>query len=219
MSIKLRFAFIGDTFGGKSHISNLIVNNFLLCDNVQKTIGFDYFVRYYDLNNKKYQITFYDFSGDDKYQSMIDSKNYYSIMDGIFIVFDITNLRHINNLFSWIKKVSRFNKYIYILGNKSDMESKYIFYAKSLIYELAKYHIIHNYIMISVNEPESIKYCFNSMINHVIYSQQPLIEPIINCDNNITNNDTSNDNKTIQKDTLFDILTTPSKILSFFKKK
>jgi len=223
MSNKLKLAFIGDSVAGKSHILNVIINNFInnfaLSENIQKTIGFDYYVRNYELNKVIYELTFYDFSGDTKYQSIIDSKNYYHYMDGIFIVFDISNRQHIDNLSFWINKVSKFNKFIYILANKSDLESKYIFHAKSIVYDLAMHSTIHNYMMISITEPESIKYILDSIIDHIKYSKPPLIEPITNTitqETQIKNNDKNITNT--KNSSIFDNINI-SKLLSFLKKK
>ena len=90
-------------------------------DIFQTTIGVDHKIKEITIKGYKIRATIYDTAGQEKFRSII--KNYYRNNNGIFLVFDLTNLKSFENLNIWIKEInsSVINKNIIILGNKNDL--------------------------------------------------------------------------------------------------
>lgn len=112
---------IGDSDVGKSSIISSLVDSKYSPD-FQSTIGVDFMVKYMNINNNIYKIQIWDTAGQEKYAPIV--KTYFKNIDGIVIVYDVSNYKSFNNLTKWLKNIDDnvLDKNIpkVLLGNKID---------------------------------------------------------------------------------------------------
>ena len=116
--------FIGDASVGKTSIINKYVKNEFK-DKNQSTIGADIFYKEVELDKEKVNLTIWDTSGQERYNSLISS--YFRGSRGCFIVYDISDINSFNNLekkFQLVKDYANEDVIIILVGNKSDLEEK-----------------------------------------------------------------------------------------------
>ena len=78
-----------------------------------------------NVDGKSVKFQLWDTAGLEKYGNI--SLSYYKSADGIFLVYDITDLQSFQNLNSWlieIEKKAPKDSYKILVGNKCDMESE-----------------------------------------------------------------------------------------------
>ena len=129
----LKIIIIGDSNVGKTSFLDKFVNN-----NFQKvylsTIGVDFFTKIIEVDGIKFKIHLWDSCGQEKFKSL--TRSYYRNMDGIIMMYDITDLKSFENIKSWLTESEKFadNCVAKILvGNKKDLEDM-----RSVSYEKAK---------------------------------------------------------------------------------
>ena len=114
---------IGDQNVGKSNfIFRFTENKF--SESHQATIGIDVKVKNITIDNKVYKVQIFDTSGQEAYKSI--SRNYYLKVQGILLMFDLTNRFSFQNLENWIKEIYNVRDKVpfMIIGNKCDLENK-----------------------------------------------------------------------------------------------
>ena len=114
---------IGDQNVGKSNfIFRFTENKF--SESHQATIGMDVKVKNITIDNKVYKIQIFDTSGQEVYKSI--SRNYYLRVQGILLMFDLTNKYTFQNLENWIKEIYNIRDKVplIIIGNKCDLEKQ-----------------------------------------------------------------------------------------------
>ena len=114
---------IGDQNVGKSNfIFRFTENKF--SESHQATIGMDVKVKNITIDNKVYKIQIFDTSGQEVYKSI--SRNYYLRVQGILLMFDLTNRFSFQNLENWIKEIYNVRDKVplIIIGNKCDLEKQ-----------------------------------------------------------------------------------------------
>ena len=113
---------IGDQNVGKSNfIFRFTENKFN--ESHQVTIGMDVKVKNITIDNKVYKVQIFDTSGQEAYKSI--SRNYYLKVQGILLMFDLTNKFSFQNLENWIKEIYNIRDKVpfMIIGNKCDLEN------------------------------------------------------------------------------------------------
>ena len=121
IQISLSFILIGDINVGKTSIANRFCNKEFE-QNYQPTIEINF--KKYDLrltNETIANIQIFDTMGQEKFKSL--TKNFYRNSNGIFLVFDLTDLNSFNNLNDWLKEINNNidkEKIVLLVGNKSD---------------------------------------------------------------------------------------------------
>ena len=113
---------IGDQNVGKSNfIFRFTENKF--SESHQATIGIDVKVKNITIDNKVYKVQIIDTSGQEAYKSI--SRNYYLKVQGILLMFDLTNKFSFQNLENWIKEIYNIRDKVpfMIIGNKCDLEN------------------------------------------------------------------------------------------------
>ena len=114
---------IGDQNVGKSNfIFRFTENKF--SESHQATIGIDVKVKNIKIEHKVYKVQIFDTSGQEAYKSI--SRNYYLKVQGILLMFDLTNRFSFQNLENWIKEIYNVRDKVpfMIIGNKCDLENK-----------------------------------------------------------------------------------------------
>ena len=102
------------------------------------TIGIDCIYRIINLENKLYKLMFYDTAGEEKYKSI--PKNHIKNVQGIILMYDITNKKSFDSIIDWIsdvKEIKGENFPMILVGNKIDLnESREV--TEEMGYELAE---------------------------------------------------------------------------------
>ena len=86
------------------------------------TIGIDYIYRIINIENKQYKLMFYDTAGEEKYKSI--PKNHIKNVQGIILMYDITNKKSFDSIIDWIsdvKEIKGENFPMILVGNKIDL--------------------------------------------------------------------------------------------------
>lgn len=132
-SLIFKCVIIGDSGSGKSCLVEKLVK-----DNFEKeilpTIGVEYYIKNYYLNNDKYRkLQIWCTSGDKRFKNII--KEYFKNCICAIIVYDITNKISFKNVNYWLDEFKKENdtENIFLIGNKKDLEE-----IRSVSYEEGK---------------------------------------------------------------------------------
>ena len=133
----IKIIILGDSKVGKtSFIIRFTKNKF--DETYLATIGVDYKDRIINIENKLYKLMYYDTAGEEKYKSI--PKNYIKNMQGIILMYDITNKLSFDSIIDWIsdvKEIKGENFPMILVGNKIDLnESREV--TEEMGYELAE---------------------------------------------------------------------------------
>ena len=133
----IKIIILGDSKVGKtSFIIRFTKNKF--DETYLATIGIDYIYRIINIENKQYKLMYYDTAGEEKYKSI--PKNYIKNMQGIILMYDITNKLSFDSIIDWIsdvKEIKGENFPMILVGNKIDLnESREV--TEEMGYELAE---------------------------------------------------------------------------------
>lgn len=114
---------VGDSGVGKSNILMRYAYD-KFTESFMPTIGIDLFIKQMLIDEKKYRVQIWDTAGQERYRTIVSA--YYRNIDGILLVYDITERKSFVNLKHWLKEIetnSNNNKrQIIIVGNKIDMK-------------------------------------------------------------------------------------------------
>lgn len=88
------------------------------------TLGIDYRERRIIIEGKKIKLKIWDTAGQERFRSITTS--YYRNADGIFLVYDITNIKSFENVQMWIASICKYASpagvEVILVGNKCDKE-------------------------------------------------------------------------------------------------
>ena len=102
------------------------------------TSGIDLKTSCIEIKNKKIKVQLWDTAGQEKYKAI--TKNLFLKVQGILIVYDITNEKSFLNLKTWVKSIKEEcgkQMQMIIVGNKSDLDSNRVI-DKNTVIEYAK---------------------------------------------------------------------------------
>ena len=117
---------LGETSVGKSSfIGHFIDRKFTY--NYLPTLGFDFKVKKIEYNGKNIKLKIFDTAGQERFKSM--SMTYIKQIDGILLIYDITNKDSFESVTKWIEDI-RLNRGkdvpIVLCGNKCDLKNRVI---------------------------------------------------------------------------------------------
>jgi small GTP-binding protein len=120
----LKCIFIGDPYVGKTSLcTKLVGNDFPL--SYLSTIGVDFFVKIFNINNKNIKLQIWDTAGQEKYKAI--TRTFYRDISFVFLMFDLTDTKTFFNLKKWIFEINQYcnikDLKIALIGNKSDLKS------------------------------------------------------------------------------------------------
>ena len=124
--INFKIILVGDSSVGKTCLLMRAVNN-RFTENYQATIGFEFLLMYYQVNNAKIKLQIWDTCGQEIYRSLI--QGFYRNTSATLIVFSKSDRKTFNNLNSWVKDVKNNTEQeipIFLIGNKCDVEKNSI---------------------------------------------------------------------------------------------
>ena len=93
------------------------------------TIGVEFGSKTTELNGKLVKIQIWDTAGQEAFQAI--TRTYYKAAQGVLLVYDITRKDTFNHLKKWLNEIrtnSSKSITIILIGNKKDMEDKYILF-------------------------------------------------------------------------------------------
>ena len=111
---------LGESMVGKTSLISKYTED-IFEDSLVTTIGFDFKIKTIIKNNKTIQLKIWDTAGQERFNSI--QKQYYKNIDGILLVFDLTDLNTFNNLNQWFDKIEKESSKdcsVVLVGNKCD---------------------------------------------------------------------------------------------------
>ena len=115
---------IGNTSVGKSSLLLRFTDN-IFDDCYKLTIGVDFKIKTFELNNKIVKLQIWDTAGQERFRTLTNS--YYKGSHGIILTYDITNRQSFEDIENWIAESEKFadrNIVQLLIGNKSDLDKK-----------------------------------------------------------------------------------------------
>ena len=116
-----KIALLGDSSVGKTNLVLRFTENTFTV-NIPPTIGYDYKSKTIILNKskKKAKLQIWDTAGQERYMSLC--KTVFQRVDGVMLVYDITQLITFENILKWINIIRDYNDLmpIILIGNKID---------------------------------------------------------------------------------------------------
>ena len=115
---------LGDMAVGKTCLINRYTNG-VFKEEYISTVGFDYYTKQEEINNKTVQVKLWDTAGQERFKTLTPS--FLRNAEGVIIVFDVTSQDSFDNVKGWINSIkSNIGEKIIpiiIVGNKIDMEN------------------------------------------------------------------------------------------------
>jgi len=131
------------------------------------TSGIDLKASSIEVRNKKIKVQLWDTAGQEKYRAI--TKNLFLKVQGVLIVYDITNENSFSSLKSWVKTIKDEcgkQMQMVIVGNKSDLEENRVI-DKTIASEFAKEEKI-DYIETSCKTGENIQKSISLLCEKVL---------------------------------------------------
>ena len=115
---------VGDSGVGKSSLLKRAVNN-KFDEGYQATIGFEFLLMHFQVNEIKIKLQIWDTCGQEMYRSLI--QGFYRNTSLALVVYDINKKGTFDGLDLWLKDIRKHTEQdlpIFIAGNKNDLERK-----------------------------------------------------------------------------------------------
>ena len=123
--LSIAILFLGDSLVGKSNmIYRLIENKY--SGELLTSIGFDIKTKIIKIMNKNILVKIFDTAGQERFNAV--TKSLFQKVQGIILVYDISNEESFKNINYWISKINDnlFNIQCILAGNKCDLEKERI---------------------------------------------------------------------------------------------
>jgi small GTP-binding protein len=146
---------IGDYCVGKTSILNAYLGKSI--ENVQSTLGIDFFTKSILVKGETVMMTLWDTAGAERFHSLTDS--YLRDSNLVIIVYDLT--QSTSNLSYWMRRVEQHRpQTVGILGNKNDLTTQYSEDLQDILFPWTrqKWNIINGHC--SSREATSVKTFF-----------------------------------------------------------
>ena len=142
MSLSIKLMILGEQYSGKTSLMNRITSN-TFYNTYSATIGVDYTNIKYDYEDKIYNISLWDTSGQDKFNFLLNS--YFNSVSGAIIVYDITSISSFNAVKKWIEEFRNIKKDInlpiLVISNKIDLSDQRVV-SQEFLYQIKhKYNV------------------------------------------------------------------------------
>lgn len=135
----IKFCLVGESGVGKTYLAYKFANNELPKIDMISTIGVDYMVNNVRINKHSVKVQLWDTAGQERFRAITES--FYRNSRCVILVYDITDRESFEKIEQWRKDVQKYCPFVYLLGNKNDLESQ-----REITYEEAekyanKHHI------------------------------------------------------------------------------
>jgi len=111
---------VGDSGTGKTSLLVRFIDN-TFNETFVKTVGIDFKSKIFQVEGKSFKLQIWDTAGDEGFRSIASS--YYSGVQAIIIVFDLSSKESYNNISNYLQDISRFSDrraLKMLIGNKRD---------------------------------------------------------------------------------------------------
>ena len=162
----IKLLIVGDSSVGKTNFISMFIENKFI-PNYMTTSGIDLKASIIEVRNKKIKVQLWDTAGQEKYRAI--TKNLFLKVQGVLIVYDITNENSFSSLKSWVKTIKDEcgkQMQMVIVGNKSDLEENRVI-DKTIASEFAKEEKI-DYIETSCKTGENIQKSISLLCEKVL---------------------------------------------------
>jgi len=164
----IKLLIVGDPGVGKSNFIYRYTKD-QFSDNSLSSVGFESNSKEIDITDKKVIVQLWDSAGEDKFKSI--TKNLFSRVQGIIIVYDITNKKSFLSVSNWIKLINEENNNIpYVLaGNKCDLQKERVVQEE----EGKQFSLDNNidFLETSAKEGLNIMECINNFVKKIVNSE------------------------------------------------
>ena len=164
----IKILIVGDPGVGKSNFIYRYTKD-KFSANKLSTVGFESNIKEIEIAEKKVIVQLWDSAGQEKYKSI--TKNLFTRVQGIIILYDITNKKSFTNIQNWIKLIKETNDSIpYVLaGNKCDLTNQRAVEEEEAI----KFSQENNIIFMETSAKQDINIidCVNSFVQKIITSE------------------------------------------------
>lgn len=188
---------IGDSGVGKTCLICRFTEDEFHNDHIS-TIGIDFKLRTIVIDGSKVRLQVWDTAGQERYETI--TKQYYRRAQGVFLVYDITNLNSFNNIRKWLTYVKEFaddDVSVMVLANKCD-KSKRRRVTKEQGVQLAK-ELNADFCECSAKSKENINRAFEALARQIKQKKTTPDNDTVRLDmEDITHEDTS---QLLRKDT------------------
>ena len=137
--LNFKIIILGESGVGKSSIIKRAVQN-KFDANYQATIGFDFLLMHFQVNELKIKLQIWDTCGQEMYKSLV--QGFYKNTSLALVVYDISKKKTYQSIETWIKDIKQNTEEclpIFIAGNKNDLE-------REVEFEEAKVYCVSNRI-------------------------------------------------------------------------
>ncbi len=127
----LKFLMIGDSDVGKTTLLNCFVEE-KYDEKYSATIGVDFKNKSIKYKDSIVKLQIWDTAGQERFRTL--TKSYYKIVNGVVLVFDITNRESFCNIKYWLDQVKENTDdkmKTVLVGNKIDMENRNVSYEEA----------------------------------------------------------------------------------------
>ena len=121
--INFKIIIVGESGVGKSSLLKRAVQN-KFDENYQATIGFEFLLMHFKVNDLKIKLQIWDTCGQDMYRSLV--QGFYRNTSLALVVYDVSQKSTYDKLDIWIKDIRQHTEQdlpIFIAGNKNDLEN------------------------------------------------------------------------------------------------
>lgn len=169
---------LGDTSVGKTNLTLRYTEDDFNNNHIT-TIGFDYktkVVNYEEQKQSKYvKLQIWDTSGQERYMAI--TKNIYKRVQGIILVFDVTEINTFNNIEKWLNTLKDNGEFpITLVGNKIDLKNRVVSYKEGK--ELADKHKLC-YFETSAKDNINVAQPFEYITKIIIKSNKRNVKPSV----------------------------------------
>lgn len=125
----MKLVLIGDSAVGKSCLLMRFAED-SFSDQLMTTIGIDFKTKMVELEKSMIKLQVWDTAGQERFESLSAgglTRAYYRGAMGIILVYDITDMRSLQNIRNWMRNIeANAEEHVdkVLVGNKSDMESE-----------------------------------------------------------------------------------------------
>ena len=166
--IIIKILIVGNPGVGKSNFIYRYTKDKFSSSNLS-SVGFESNIKEIEVTDKKIIVQLWDSAGQDKYKSI--TKNLFTRVQGIIIVYDITNKKSFLSAQNWIKLIKETNNNIpYVLaGNKCDLKNEREVEEE----EALKFSQDNNitFLETSAKQDINILECINNFVKNIVYSE------------------------------------------------
>ena len=166
---------VGNSCTGKSSILLRLCDN-IFTESYLTTIGVDFKIRTFAVDNKKVKLQIWDTAGQERFHNIITS--YFKGADAVVIVFDLTDIDSFNSIGNWVSEAQQYasaKSKRYLFGAKSDITDK-----RTISFEdasnMAK-EFKMNYIEVSSKTGSNIQKAFTSLSGDLLHSIPNEVKP------------------------------------------